>query len=568
VRFTIALSLLLCTLGYSQERLDRFKPKEPPPLARTGVDESPDAASAARSGADASVGVPVSGIVFISALPEFHPNGLPSFNGVRTERVPVIDNADFRTRVSKFLGRPISMTLIEDVGHQTMAYFKEHDRPVVRVIAPQQDVTTGVIQFLVTEGHVGQINVAGNRWFRSSLFKTRLHPGDPIIMSQLEADTAFYGRNPFRSVTAELGAGKEAGKTDVTLRVQDKFPLRVFLGYDNSGVKTTGENRLFAGFNYGNLFGLGQELSYQFTTSDDFERLLAHSATWTVPLPWMHVLQLSGVYSESKPELPEGFDSSGESWQVGGRYVIPLPSVKRIKHELSLGYDFKFTDNNVQFGGEEVFDTPVEISEFNLSYNALRSDSLGSTSLALTAFWSPGGMSQYNDDESFEAARQGSSADYYYFTGGLDRVTKLPWGMTWSFSARVQWSNSNLPATEQFLLGGQSTVRGYDELVAAGDSGFLVRNEIYTPPFSIGRSLRFAQIGDQLQFLVFHDFGTTYIADPLENEDDHVALQSAGLGLRWQVRDNVALRFDYGWQIEDIGLEDSSRAHLGVTVSF
>jgi hemolysin activation/secretion protein len=110
-------------------------------------------------------------------------------------------------------------------------------------------------------------------------------------------------------------------------------------------------------------------------------------------------------------------------------------------------------------------------------------------------------------------------------------------------------------------------VRGYDELVASGDSGFLVRNEIYTPPISVGRMVGFGQLRDQLQFLVFHDVGATYISDPLEGEDDHVDLQSAGIGLRWQVRENVTVRFDYGWQIEDIGLEESSRARLGVTVS-
>ena len=72
---------------------------------------------------------------------------------------------------------------------------------------------------------------------------------------------------------------------------------------------------------------------------------------------------------------------------------------------------------------------------------------------------------------------------------------------------------------------------------------------------------------DQLQFLIFHDWGVTCMSDPLEGEDDHAELQSAGVGLRWQVRENVTVRFDYGWQIDDIGLEESSRAHLGVTVS-
>ena len=73
-------------------------------------------------------------------------------------------------------------------------------------------------------------------------------------------------------------------------------------------------------------------------------------------------------------------------------------------------------------------------------------------------------------------------------TEGWTASRSLPFGLTWSFQGTASVANGNLQATEQFLLGGESTVRGYDELVASGDSGLLVRNEIYTPPFSVDRS--------------------------------------------------------------------------------
>jgi hemolysin activation/secretion protein len=75
-------------------------------------------------------------------------------------------------------------------------------------------------------------------------------------------------------------------------------------------------------------------------------------------------------------------------------------------------------------------------------------------------------------------------------------------------------------------------------------------------------------VNDQFQVLAFYDYGRTSIHDPLEGEDHSTELQSFGIGARWQVRDNLSVHFDYGWQIEDLGLEDSSRAHFGVTASF
>ena len=111
-------------------------------------------------------------------------------------------------------------------------------------------------------------------------------------------------------------------------------------------------------------------------------------------------------------------------------------------------------------------------------------------------------------------------------------------------------------------------MRGYVELVATGDRGFGLRNEIYTPAFSLLQLAGLKSVNDQLQFLAFHDFGVAEIADPLPGEDKNIELQSAGLGLRWQIDDNASIRFDYGWQLEDIGLADASRAHVGVTVTY
>ncbi len=541
----IFLSFLIVALAAAQEKLDRFLPKQPTPLAKQ-KESKPEAKSttASRSGTS-QVNLKLRGLIFVGSKPQLRTGGVKAVDGVIVEGIPFIGHNGFTKRMEKFIGQPVSLDLVNAIAADVARYYKEHDHPVVSVVAPEQDVTNGVVQLLVTEAKLGEVRVAGNKHFKSSLFKTRLKPGDPIIMSRLEADAAFYGRNPFRSVTAELAPGKNSGETDITLRVQDKFPLRVFAGYDNTGVRSTGENRFFTGFNYGNLFSLGDELSYQFSASDDFKQLLAHSATWTVPLPWHDIFQLSGVYSESNPKFAEAAPQlKGTSWQVGAHYIITLAPIKKFTHELTIGYDFKFTDNNLQFGGEQVFDTPVDISQFSIAYSAALPDKIGRTSLSLAGFWSPGGMGSNNNDEAFEASRKGSKADYFYGTMGLDRVTKLPFGCTWSLSAKGQLSNGNLQATEQFLLGGQSTVRGYDELVANGDQGILVRNEIYSPSVSIGKHVGLKQLNDQFQLLAFYDYGLTSVKEPLPGEDKRTQLSSYGVGARWQVRDNLGVHFD------------------------
>lgn len=570
MRTIILLPFLSATLAHAAEPLDRFAPKEPEPMAKKkeGKPEPKPSAAKAKRGNE-QAGIKLRGLVFVATKPQLRTGGVKAMDGVRIEGVPLIDRADFIQRMKNFIGQALSLDLVNAIALETARYFREHDHPVVSVVAPKQEITSGVVQFLVTEARLGTVRLTGNHHFRSDLFKVGLHPDDPILMNQLDADTSFYNRNPFRSVTAELSPGKHPGETDVTLDVKDKFPLRVFAGYDNSGVKSTGENKLFTGFNYGNVFGIGDEFSYQYSSSADFQQLLAHSASWTVPLPWHHIFQISGTYSESKPKTAAGAPQlNGTTWQLGAHYIIPLPPVHKFTHELNIGYDFKYTDNNLQFGGTQVFDTPIDISQFSIAYSAALPDKLGRTSLSIAGIWSPGGMGSNNNDAAFGMARSGSKANYFYATLALDRITRLPFGCSWSLNVKGQLASGNLQATEQFLLGGESTVRGYDELAAAGDQGILMRNEIYAPSFSAGRLVGCKKAQDQFQFLVFHDIGYTEVKHPLIGERKGTTLQSAGVGARWQIKDNLSAHFDYGWQIDDIGLKDKSRAHVGVTLSY
>lgn len=559
--------LALLSVASGEEYLDRFRPQTPAPLARPKPAE-PEPRHIALPKATGHERLKLRGLAFVSNLAQM--DGAGATRGIATADVPLLAHPAFEKRMKEFLGQPITMDLVDAIASATTEYYRGHDRPVVRVVAPEQDVTEGVLRLLVTEGRLGEVRVAGNRWFHSDLFRVRIRPLEPIPISELERDAAFYGRNPFRSVTTELAPGGTDGKTDVTLRVEDRFPLRVYAGYDNSGVKSTDENRLFTGFNYGNLFGLGQQLSYQFSTNVEFDGLFAHSGVWSIPLPWLHTLEFSGTYAESQPRVDNGFDLRGQTWQVGAHYVIPLPTLHHYTQELTLGYDYKSTNNNLQFGGEQVFETPVELNEFNLGYNASLPDKWGRTSLSAAATWSPGGMSGHNTNADLDAARAGSKANYFYATAGLDRVTKLPWGLSWALTLKGQLASGNLQSIDQFFLGGEGSVRGYDELAVAGDDGLLVRNEIYSPSVSLGHLFHASRLHDELQFLAFHDYGLAGVRHPLPDEDRTTQLESLGVGVRWQIERYLSAYCDYGWQLMDIHQadHDRSRVSVGATISY
>jgi hemolysin activation/secretion protein len=322
---------------------------------------------------------------------------------------------------------------------------------------------------------------------------------------------------------------------------------------------------LFAGFNWGDAFGLGHQLNYQFTASPDVEKMVAHSGSYVVPLPWRHTLTVFGSHAKSQPDIPL-FNLEGVSWQVGLRYRVPLTSWHEVEHGFTAGLDFKRSDNNLAFGGVSVFSQSVDVAQLVFGYDASLVDRLGSTSLGLTVFLSPGGIGGLNDDSDYTSARADAEARYAYARLTLERTTKLPAAFAWVVRGEAQIASTNLLGSEQLGFGGASSLRGYDEREANGDAGFILVNELRGPSFSVIKGL-----SDQLTPLVFVDAGVAVLDQLLPGEDRNRELLSTGVGLRYSLATNVVARADYGWQLRDSGISptgDNSRMHVSVTVAW
>jgi hemolysin activation/secretion protein len=255
--------------------------------------------------------------------------------------------------------------------------------------------------------------------------------------------------------------------------------------------------------------------------------------------------------------------------QAGVRYVIPLPSIGKLMHQVTFGFDFKQSDSDLFFGGDQVFGSPTDIFQGVLAYHASLKDRLGSTSFRASVFASPGGWNSRNSDEAFESQRSGASSEYLHGQLGLDRVTRLPGNFSLVTRALWQWSDGNLLASEQLGLGGFNTVRGYEESEARGDGGFLLSAELRTLPLHPARGFGLP-VNDELQFLGFVDWGSATLHDPLSSENDRIALAGVGIGLRYAFNPWLSVRFDWGWQLKDTGFNDrfDNRGHLAVVLSY
>jgi hemolysin activation/secretion protein len=518
------------------------------------------------------------GIVLLSDPKQVQATGIAHGPSVEPGNIALAKSPDFITAVQPYLGQAVTLKSLAEMTRSIVAFFRGHDRPVVNVYVPEQSITSGFVQVVVVVSRVEKVDATGAKWFSNAYLKTqvRLRPGDEISGSQLNSDVSWVNRNPFLQSDILMAPGDAPATTDLLLRTQDRFPLRVYTGFEDSGNQFTGDDRILAGFNYGNLFGVGQQLSYQFTTGTDVNKFTAHSGTYVIPLPWQHILTFFGSYSNSFANLGPDLSTGGVNWQVSGRYEIPLPGDEHFTHSIITGFDFKRSNDDLVFNVATVSNVFTDVDQFVLGYQANYLDDYGSTSASATGFWSPGGLSNNNDDTDYMETRAGARSNYAYGQFTLNRVTRLPYDFTWTVRGQVQEADANLLPSEQLGIGGYATVRGYDERAANGDNGFVVSTEVATPPVSLLHLFGVQSVKDQLQFLGFVDYGGTSLhqvtaADINPNSN----LLGVGPGFRYVINPYVTVRFDYGFQLTDTDYTDTgfesrehSRGHLGVVVSY
>lgn len=493
--------------------------------------------------------------------------------------VPALGGPDFPKALQSFYGLPITDANWKKLGAAIVDYMQHHDRPVENVTLPPQfadDFRQGVLRIVVEVGHYSQLKFKGNGYFSRSLMfhELGIHPGDEIRYSVLDSAVNWVNTNPYRHVMVLMNMINSApGTADLDVAVVDRVPLRVAFIYDDTGNQILGNNHYTASFQYANLWGLDHQINYQFTTTDDIRKLQSHSFEYKAPLPWRNYVDLSFGYSKANGEL----DLDGATFFVPGkeylgdlRYIVPL-SWKGWSLEASAGIDYKQLNNSLFFlsAGAPIsseflaLNTVSSVAQFTFAQSGIRRDAHGAWGFANTLFVSPGGFNDRNTDLRYnstgfapgtglgQAPRVGSRARYLYDGLQVQRLTDLPYGFQFFDHAVGQLSSTNLLGSELMSIGGQATVRGYDERIESGDEGIFASHEIRSPEWRQHLGfLRPKAAPLQTRFLAFLDYGRVR-PHILERDQDapNPSLLSTGVGVRASLSNHFSLNADYGWQL-------------------
>ncbi len=471
--------------------------------------------------------------------------------------------------LGSYLQRPINRENLGRIKQEIAHIFSKYPELVV-VEIPEQKIEKGVVSFRLLCAKVGKVSYTGNYWMPLWQYTRYLSvkEGELIQKKTLLNNAAWVNLNPFRHVDVIFSPGARKGLTDIEFAIRDRFPISPSLGMDNTGNSYTGNHRIYTGFQWGNAFGTGDLLSYQFTVSNEYKRFFSHFASFHGYLPWKHIFQLYGAYSRSRPE-GEGFYSDGKSSQISLRYQIPFsPFYTDFSQQFSLGFDYKSMNTSIFFTSQENQSAPqrkaADLTQVVLEYELQKSFSNQRVFFKTEVFGSPCKITQGQKSLLYSLIRAGAKPLYFYGKAQASYVYDFYPHFSLYVDARTQVSNRTLLPSEAFGLGGYGTVRGYTERVFIADKALLANIELrHTHTFGS------SWFSNELTSYLFMDtgWGRNYRrVEGLHKKKDY--LWSVGPGVKWKIAPYFQARIDYGFQLHTFEEKELGKIHFGLTAQW
>lgn len=409
--------------------------------------------------------------------------------GVSLHGLTVSKREHLRRRLEAFIGSGLTERDLLLLTELVVSHYESHDRPVVEVWVPEQEGEGLVVR--VQEGRVGQVQLREGRYFQAPGLAqaVRLQSGDLLRESSLAEISTWLSRNPFRTAEVFAAAGVGPGEADLVFGLSEQRPWQVSVGYENTGIEATGQDRFLLGVVLGNAFAADHVMAYQATLGADFSQFQAHGLSWEVPIHRRHeFVRLSASWAEVGSDLATTVgpaDVRGTSWQAHLSYGRPIRLASGWQGEFSGGIELKRSDTFLTFGDSSFSSTnsPVDVAQLRVDAILRRNDlKTGGwkKSFRATLIASPGGVTGRNRDEDFAAYRSDAESSY------LALRARGEWSRQWEgwtllFRAEGQLASGALLPSEQLGLGGARTVRGYQEREYLADRGWWVAAEARSP---------------------------------------------------------------------------------------
>jgi len=468
--------------------------------------------------------------------------------------------------VSSYEGKELTLKDMQKIADLITDEYRKKGYVTSRAYLPPQTIRDGMLIIRVVEGKLGKLDIKGNRYFSTFLLKREigLKPEGYFDYSALQRSLIYINEHPDLVAKAILMPGKEPGTTDIVIEVKDTLPLHLGFAYDNYGSRYIDKDRYALTLEHNNLCGRNDSLYAKLQTSEG-DRLILQQFRYAYPIT--RRLELGGYLLYSKLKLGQEFEdleSRGNAKIYGAFSNYNIIEEDNLDVRFNLGFDYK-TISNELLGVQLSRD---QLSVFKTGFDVDTDDSWGRT--IFTAELDTGiphflgAMSAKDPD----ASRLGAGGKFTKGVFNLFRLQPMPLSTALLFKNSFQYSNNTLAASEQFPIGGATSVRGYPPGEHSGDKGLYSALELSVPLYGLSKNisvpLRKEKLYDAFRFVLFWDIGRVSFNNVQAGEDKAQTLRSAGFGGRLTIWEDFECRVEVGYPLGGRTPSDGDHAHTWV----
>ena len=451
---------------------------------------------------------------------------------------------DFTKLIQGIEGKSVKLQDLQTLTNAITALYLDRGYITSRAVLGEQAIINGIVKIQIIEGAIDRIDIEGLKRLNKNYIQSRIQLGTktPLNKNQLEDQLQLLKADSLiDSIEASLRPGSGTGKSILTLRVKESNPIAGTLSIDNYSSPSVGSERFGGSLTYRNVTGLGDELSAAYNRSfpggSD-----ALDFSYRLPINAMNgTVQLRVAPSRSQV-IEQPFDSldirsNTELYELSYRQ----PLIRNPRSEFALSLAFALQNGRTTISGfplTSAIGTDIDgrgrirVLKFGQDYT--RRDGRGAWALRSQFSF---GLNAFDATISDTIKPDGR---FFSWLGQVQRVQRLSDSQLLIAQADVQLSADPLLPSQQFVIGGGQSLRGYRQNLRSGDNGIRVslENRIVIQRSELGNPI--------IQLAPFVDAGWVWNQSnnptQLSNE---TFLASAGLGLIWEPLPRMLVRVDY-----------------------
>ena len=422
-------------------------------------------------------------------------------------------------------GKSLTLADLNALAGRITQYYHEHGYLLAQAYIPAQTLSGGTVQIAVLEARYGAINLQNTSSVSDRPLKATLAPlqsGAPVTQDALDRSLLLLADIPGVLVNSTLRPGNTSGTSDLLVDVTSGDTYSGSVSLDNSGSRYTGRPRLSAGLNVNSPFHQGDSMTLNALSAG---RGLNYGRVGYQFLLDGQGTRLGAAVSALNYRLSNGLSGIGANGTAEVETLqLSHPFIRSVSGNLygQLEYDNKQLRDHIDVISNQ---TDRHTNSLVAILAGDHKDSSGITNFNLSA--TVGNVAFDNAAaQSIDTTGARTQGGYVKVNFSLARLQQISSSNTVYAALTGQLANTNLDSSEQFILGGPNSVRGYDVSAIAGAQGILLTLELrhnLTMPTS-----------GLLQAIAFIDAGRVQVdKTAFVSGSNSEMISGAGVGLIW-----------------------------------